>query len=185
MMSLFAKLEQEKKMTEEKEAGGMNAGDASTNDSSSLSRQSTGPRTLGGKERSKHNAIKHGIFSKVVVLKDEPRATFHTLLNGLFQDLQPQGELQQILVEKIATLIWRYRRLIAAEAEMSESLELSGLTATRWTTDVLLRYEASVERGFDRALTEFERSRRMQMGEPIPPPIKLDISSDSDKDPKK
>jgi hypothetical protein len=116
------------------------------------------------------------------VLKGEPRVAFNALVNGLFSDLQPQGVLEEILVEKLAILIWRYRRLIAAEAEMSESLELSGLTATRWTTDVLLRYEASIERGFDRTLTEFERSRRMQMGEPIPPPIKLDISSDSDKD---
>jgi hypothetical protein len=164
-------------MTEEKEAGGMNAGDASTNDSLSLSRQSTGPRTLEGKERSKHNAVKHGIFSKVVVLKEEPRVAFNALANGLFSDLQPQGVLEEILVEKLAVLIWRYRRLIAAEAENSKSIDLSNLGGTRWTTDHLLRYEASIERAFDRALSQLERLQRMRLGQPIPPPIKLDISS--------
>jgi len=32
-----------------------------------------GPRTAQGKYRSKHNALKHGIFSEVVVLKAESR----------------------------------------------------------------------------------------------------------------
>jgi hypothetical protein len=177
MLSLFAKLEQEKKMTEEKEAGGMNAGDASTNDSLSLSRRSTGPRTLEGKERSKHNAIKHGIFSKVVVLKDEPRAAFDALLNGFFDDLQPQGALEETLVEKLAVLTWRYRRLIVAEAESCKSIGLVDLGGACWTTDHLLRYEASIERAFDRALIQLERLQRMRLGQPISPPIKLDISS--------
>ena len=34
-----------------------------------LDRVEGGPRTPAGKERSKHNAVKHGIFSKVIVLK--------------------------------------------------------------------------------------------------------------------
>jgi hypothetical protein len=33
--------------------------------------KATGPRTPVGKEESKHNATKHGIFSKVVLLKSE------------------------------------------------------------------------------------------------------------------
>jgi hypothetical protein len=109
-------------MAEEKETlGQMNAGDASTNESSSLSRRSTGgPRTPKGKDRSKYNALKHGIFSKVAVLKDEPRGTFDKLLNGLFSDLQPQGTLEEIIVEKIAAIAWRYRRLLVAGAVNSQ-----------------------------------------------------------------
>ena len=33
------------------------------------STSATGPRTAAGKERSKLNAVKHGIFSKAVVLR--------------------------------------------------------------------------------------------------------------------
>jgi hypothetical protein len=164
-------------MGEEKETlGQMNAGDASTNDSSSLSRQSTGPRTPNGKERSKYNAVKHGIFSKVVVLEGEPRGTFDKLLSGLFSDLQPVGELERILVEKIAILVWRYRRLIVTEAKDSKTTFFSDADETRWNKDNLLRYEASIERAFDRALTQLERKQRMRLGQSVLPPIKLDIS---------
>ena len=111
----------------------MNAADASMNDSSSLSlsRQSTGPRTPKGKERSKYNALKSGIFSKVIVLKGESRGTFDKLLNGLFSDSQPVGELEQILVEKIAILVWRYRRLIVTEAKNSTSIDFFDADVTR------------------------------------------------------
>jgi hypothetical protein len=179
MMSLFVKFRTEEKMAEEKETlGQMNAGDASTNDSSSLSRQSTGgPRTPEGKERSKYNAVKHGIFSKVVVLKGEPRVTFDKLLNGLFSDLRPQGTLEEIIVEKLAILAWRYRRLLIAEAENSQGVNFLNEDRTRWKTDQLLRCEGNIERAFDRALSQFERFKRMRLGQPILPPIKLDISS--------
>src|SRR5712692_1167171 len=90
----------------------------------SLVRKATGPRTPQGKERSKHNAITHGIFSKVVVLKGEPQAEFNGLLNGLRNDLQPTGTLEELLVEKLAALFWRKRRLLIAEgAEIRASSE--------------------------------------------------------------
>src|SRR5712691_9487090 len=92
--------------------------------SSSLARRATGPRTPAGKERSKQNARKHGIFSKVVLLKDEPRSQFNSLLQGLRENLQPEGTLEEVLVEKLATFLWRHRRLIIAEtAEIRKGVE--------------------------------------------------------------
>lgn len=165
-------------MAEENKARAELKADVSTNDSSSVSR-STGPRSPEGKERSKYNAVKHGIFSKVVVLEDEPRVAFDALLNGLLDDLRPQGALEEILVEKLATLMWRHRRLIVAHAAKSKSIEVldGGGAGERWEIDHLLRYEAALERAFDRALSQLERLRRMRLGQPVPPPIKLDISS--------
>src|ERR1700746_2261565 len=163
-------------MGEEKETlGQMNATDESTNDASSLSPQG-GPRSPNGKERSKYNAVKHGIFSKVIVLEGEPRGTFDKLLSGLFSDLQPVGELERILVEKIATLVWRYRRLIVTEAKDSKTTFFSDADETRWNKDNLLRYEASIERALDRALTTLEPKRRMRLGQAVLAPIKWDFS---------
>jgi hypothetical protein len=82
----------------------------------SLIRRTAGPRTRQGKERSKHNALKHGVFSKQVVLPDESDAEFHALLDGLRNDFQPEGTLEDVLVEKLAALFWRNRRLIIAES---------------------------------------------------------------------
>lgn len=90
----------------------------------SMVRRGSGPRTTLGKERSKHNALKHGVFSKVVLLKDEPKAEFDSLLNGLRESFQPEGSLEDVLVEKLATLLWRQRRVLIAEgAEIRKGAE--------------------------------------------------------------
>ena len=87
-------------------------------------RVATGPRTMQGKERSKHNALKHGIFSKVALLKGESKTEFDSFLDGLRADYQPEGTLEDVLVEKLATVLWRQRRLLAAEgAEVQSKVE--------------------------------------------------------------
>jgi len=91
----------------------------------SVPRVTRGPRTMQGKERSKHNAIKHGIFSKVALLKNESKPEFDSLLDGLRENYKPEGTLEEVLVEKLATLLWRHRRLIVAEgAEVQSKVEV-------------------------------------------------------------
>jgi hypothetical protein len=87
-------------------------------------RKNGGPLTPEGKQRSKHNALKHGIFSKNVLLQDESRSEFNSLLRGLRNDLRPEGTLEELLVEKLAALAWRLRRLLLAErAQIQENTE--------------------------------------------------------------
>jgi hypothetical protein len=91
------------------------------------SRKSTGPRTPQGKQRSKYNALKHGLLSKAVLLEGESPVEYLSLLNGLRDDFQPQGKLESVLVENLAALLWRTRRLFHAEnAEVSEKMEFTG-----------------------------------------------------------
>lgn len=80
-----------------------------------LARTSTGPRTARGKERSKRNALKHGIFSKVAVLPGESQGEFDSLLEGLRGHFQPVGPYESTRVEILAVTQWRYRRLLIAE----------------------------------------------------------------------
>ncbi|MFY9584304.1 MAG: hypothetical protein WAR21_07430 [Candidatus Acidiferrales bacterium] len=42
--------------------------------------------------------------------------------------------------------------------------------------ELLLRYETSLERQFDRILTQLERLQRMRLGQPVPPPVKVELS---------
>jgi hypothetical protein len=84
----------------------------------------TGPRTKQGKERSKRNALKHGIFSQAILSKDESPAELESLRKKLRKDLRPAGELEDILVEKLVVTLWRLRRLYIAEtAEIRRSVE--------------------------------------------------------------
>lgn len=83
--------------------------------------KSTGPTSLEGKATVASNAQTHGLFTKRLVLEDEDPAEFQILVEQLTRDLRPIGMLEQAMVERIATSLWRQKRLIRAE---SASLEL-------------------------------------------------------------
>ena len=87
-------------------------------------RKATGPRTELGIQRSSQNALKSGIFSKATLLKSESRSEYKSLLDDLWRTWQPVGKFEEILVEKLASIIWRYRRMLMAEgAEIRKSSE--------------------------------------------------------------
>ena len=83
---------------------------------SALSRKAGGPRTIEGKQRSKVNALRHGIFSDIPLLNGESRVKYNSLLNGFSESLLPMGVLEKVLVEDMATNRWRHHRAIQAEA---------------------------------------------------------------------
>ncbi len=84
----------------------------------------TGPRTRRGKQRSRYNAVKHGIFSETVLKERESTAKYQSILNLLLRDFQPEGALEELLVEKLVMLLWRHRRLVQAEcAEIAKVTE--------------------------------------------------------------
>lgn len=76
----------------------------------------TGPTTQRGKQKSRFNATKHGIFMVGLVPKRESPAEYRRIVEGLVETLQPLGRLEVILVEKLAMFVWRFRRLLQAEA---------------------------------------------------------------------
>jgi hypothetical protein len=49
------------------------------------------------------------------VLPGEPREKYKSLLMELQPALQPQGKLEEFLVEKLASISWRYRRFLTPE----------------------------------------------------------------------
>ena len=82
---------------------------------------STGPRTEDGKAASRGNAMKHGVLSSVVVAQGEDRDAFDTLCQGLFSEFQPQTMVEIALVEKLAVLFWRGRRLVETERRIIDA----------------------------------------------------------------
>ena len=90
--------------------------------------RSTGPKTRLGKAIASRNAITHGLTTSDIVI-NSPHLTenaqhYDHLLKSLFDELRPNGVLQQHLVIKIANCLWRYRRVINAEtARISDQLK--------------------------------------------------------------
>ncbi len=79
---------------------------------------STGPRSVAGKERSRLNAVKHGLTGAMVVIPGEDAGTYDGLRAAFYTELQPVGVLEESLVEKIAANTWRLRRVPMLEASV-------------------------------------------------------------------
>jgi hypothetical protein len=70
----------------------------------------------GGYENSRFNAMRHGVLSVHTVLPWEDKAEYERLLNALVEEHAPHGPTEDHLIEEIAGVIWRKRRLRLAEA---------------------------------------------------------------------
>ena len=57
------------------------------------------------------NALKHGAFSEIALLPWEDASEFENLRNGLIEEFQPEGPLQQDCVNTILSCMWRKRRV--------------------------------------------------------------------------
>jgi len=69
-----------------------------------------------GYDASRFNALRHGVLSVHTVLPWEDKAEYEALLNALVEEYAPHGPTEEHLVEEIAGVIWRKRRLRLAEA---------------------------------------------------------------------
>ena len=92
--------------------------------------KSTGPKTPEGKAAVRLNANKHGLRSQEVLLPGEDEEALKELDENLRAELQPLGELENLLVDGIIAAHWRLRRLRRVEAGIF-AWELYGELAER------------------------------------------------------
>jgi hypothetical protein len=82
--------------------------------------QSTGPRTPQGRAVSRRNALQHGILSKQVLVcglnLQESAGELEALHRRFWEELQPAGPVEEMLVDQIVTAHWRLRRALTAES---------------------------------------------------------------------
>jgi len=82
--------------------------------------KSTGPRTTNGKRRVARNAIRHGFFSKWLLVQHQDGRESQSEYDDFYADIrkhyQPVGWLEVLWAEKIAVWSWRLRRLIRCES---------------------------------------------------------------------
>jgi hypothetical protein len=73
--------------------------------------KSTGPRTAEGKAQSAQNALQHGMTATAPVLPDEDPSAFGELLQGLLDEYDPRTTVETELVQDLAWVFWRLRRV--------------------------------------------------------------------------
>lgn len=81
--------------------------------------KSTGPKTEEGKEISKMNALTHGLLSAHLFIPTSGDTTdrdgFFAFMELFFEEMQPEGVLETLLVDRLFAVFWRLRRLHIAE----------------------------------------------------------------------
>ncbi len=157
------------------------------------SAKSTGPKTVEGKQQSRRNALKHGLTGAGVVLPNEDVAEVERRFEAFRDDLQPSGEVGEVLARRAAFLSVRLERCVSEEtARLSGRIRQADADfvppeATDASTVAQLKaeakaramfdpspeasrarsYEAAAERGFFRALKEIrELQKKAQVAEP-------------------
>jgi len=74
------------------------------------------PAETGGTDITRFNALRHGVLSRYTVLPWEDPAEYDTVLAALHEEHAPRGPTEEHLVEELAGIVWRKRRLRMAEA---------------------------------------------------------------------
>jgi len=92
----------------------------------SPTRRATGPRSEAGKRKSSKNATRQGIFAKGVLIVGESSRQFYSLQRLLQEDIGALEEIEGILIEKLATILWRQARFLKAEGtEILKAMEFA------------------------------------------------------------
>jgi hypothetical protein len=88
--------------------------------------KSTGPRTEHGKRRSRRNAFRHGLTAETVVKSLEDARLYRLFQAAIISDYAPLSAVEHELVLRLASLLWRLRRVTAIESGL---LEIHGTAA--------------------------------------------------------
>ena len=131
--------------------------------------KSTGPQTIEGKAIVAKNAIKHGLFSKVVVVCEDERELFMEFLNSVFEYFAPSNPLESALVERVIANTWRLRRVAEIETliltrESMKSIFRQSLMVQAQSNQnmaTLSRYEQNLEKSLFRSLQALEKLKNV------------------------
>ena len=78
-------------------------------------RKSTGPTTEQGKQRSRRNAVRHGLMAETVIGALEDAEDYRAFEATIVADYDAQSAVERELVLRFASLLWRLRRATTME----------------------------------------------------------------------
>ena len=83
-------------------------------------RKSTGPTSEEGKQRSRCNAVRHGLTAETVIGALEDAEDYKAFEAAITADYDAQSAVERELVLRLASLLWRLRRATTMETGLFE-----------------------------------------------------------------
>jgi hypothetical protein len=169
--------------------------------------KSKGPKTEQGKQRSRFNALRHGLAARTVCLTEKERPIFEAMVAAYEERFRPADTVEEDLIEQMCVAKWRQRRCWSMEtvaiglqverdrpAVDHEFVELDDMTRNTIAfmnladkndfLKVLGRYEASARRAYHRALKDLrdlQAERKANLpNEPTEPEEDSEIDTEID-----
>jgi hypothetical protein len=119
--------------------------------------RSTGPRTENGKQRSRTNAVRHGLTAETVVGSLEDAEDYKAFEAAITADYDVETAVARELVLRLASLLWRLRRAAAIEADLFE-IQAQSLAPHQVEIGFpIQKREASVDHAFESQLGDENR----------------------------
>ena len=145
--------------------------------------KAAGTKSPAGIQQSSKNSLKHGLTSNMIVLSNESHTKFDELHQTYIETFQPDNGVEMDLVDQMVASQWRLRRIwmmqtAALDLKMDQqepeiAIKFKQIDqATRLTVafttlandekslDLLLRYETTYTRLYQRAMNTLTRLRR-------------------------
>jgi hypothetical protein len=133
---------------------------------------STGPRTTEGRNRSSQNALRFGLFSTKNCVQPHETEEYEALSAALWNDMRPNGAMQELFATEVVRAAWRLRRCTEVESVLAE--KTTG--EDPMLDQELLRTQTAVDRARSQSHGIVRRSlaeiRRLQVESPAQPEIK-------------
>jgi hypothetical protein len=153
--------------------------------------KSHGPVTPEGRATSSRNSLRHGLTAKAVVLPGESEEDFQSLLDDHVDQFQPATGVEFSLVQTLAVARWRLNRIAGIETNLFNNKMITGAKLTDLALPdmpnddhrlarafqslsedhelvLLLRYEATLTRSYDRALKQLDQLQRARKAAAVP-----------------
>jgi hypothetical protein len=123
-------------------------------------KRSTGPKTSAGKAAVRRNALKHGLRSHMLSVRpDECVERFNDMLLSIQTTGEPKTIEEETLLEEIAGLWWKLRRLIQQQGNSLSCISDPGSDHSA-TLRLLRRYEGSLSRQLSVRIRRLVQLRR-------------------------
>jgi hypothetical protein len=84
--------------------------------------KSTGPTTPEGKERSRRNALRHGLTAETVIAAIEHAEDYQAFEAAVIADYDAESAVERELVLRLASVLWRLRRATGIETALFASV---------------------------------------------------------------
>jgi hypothetical protein len=88
---------------------------------------STGPMTLEGKERSRCNAVHHGLTAETVIASLDDAEDYQAFEATVIADYGVQTAVERKLVLRSASLLWRLRRTTGCSPNLRKDCRGTGI----------------------------------------------------------